>query len=93
MPPGPPAPRPPPNAKNDTRPSILLIHVDSMDGRQIEEGSAALTPNLDKLAARGVKFSMTYTAAPECVPSRSSVWSGRRNDQVMPIALDVVQSN
>ena len=45
--------------------------------------SPAVLPNLRKLAARGVAFALTYTAAPECVPSRSSVWSGRRNDQTM----------
>lgn len=54
-----------------------------MDGRMMASDSPAKLPNLRKLASQGVAFTLTYTAAPECVPSRSSVWSGRRNDQTM----------
>ncbi len=34
------------------------------------------TPNLDKLAARGVKFTQAYAANPLCSPTRSSVLTG-----------------
>lgn len=34
------------------------------------------TPNLDKLAQRGVTFSHTYTASPQCVPSRACLLTG-----------------
>lgn len=48
------------------------------------------TPNLDGLAARGVRFSNAYTPSPICVPARASFATGRyvhRNrlwDNAMP---------
>ncbi len=35
------------------------------------------TPNLDRLAARGVRFSQAYTASPICVPARAAMHTGR----------------
>ncbi len=35
------------------------------------------TPNLDQLAAEGTLFTNAYTTAPQCVPSRASILSGR----------------
>lgn len=35
------------------------------------------TPNLDRLAARGVRFQNTYTPCPICVPARASFATGR----------------
>ena len=35
------------------------------------------TPNLDRLAARGVRFSDAYTNSPICVPARASLATGR----------------
>lgn len=34
------------------------------------------TPNLQKLADQGLKFTRAYTATPSCVPSRYSIFSG-----------------
>lgn len=64
-----------------TKPNVIFVHVDSMDGRTALQESPALTPNIDHLAERGVRFENTYCAAPECVPSRAAIWSGRRPDQ------------
>jgi choline-sulfatase len=38
--------------------------------------SLVKTPNLDKLAARGTRFSNAYTSAPICVPARASMAAG-----------------
>jgi choline-sulfatase len=35
------------------------------------------TPNLDRLAARGTRFSSAYTNCPICVPARASLATGR----------------
>jgi arylsulfatase A-like enzyme len=35
------------------------------------------TPNMDRLAAEGVRFDHAYCAHPLCVPSRSAMWTGR----------------
>ncbi len=35
------------------------------------------TPNIDKLAERGVKFSRAYVQSPVCGPSRMSIYTGR----------------
>lgn len=64
-----------------SKPNIIFVHVDSMDGRTALPESPALTPNIDQLASRGVRFDNTYCASPECVPSRAAIWSGRRPDQ------------
>ncbi len=36
----------------------------------------SITPNLDRLAAQGVRFTRAYSSAPVCSPSRSSIITG-----------------
>ena len=40
------------------------------------------TPNIDALAARGVRFTNAYTPCPICVPARASLATGRWVHQV-----------
>src|SRR5213593_1825499 len=37
-----------------------------------------ITPNLDRLAARGVNFTSAHCAAPLCNPARAAMLTGRR---------------
>lgn len=62
-----------------TRPNILFIMVDEMrwDAMGCEHHPVVSTPNLDRLARQGTRFSNAYTVAPVCCPSRASVFSGR----------------
>lgn len=66
------------------QPNLLVIHPDSMDGRAMAWAGhpAAHTPNLDRLAARGVGFRHAYCNNPQCVPSRSSLVSGRHTHEI-----------
>ncbi len=62
-----------------SKPNILLILSDdhSYPYLSIYGDKNLKTPNLDKLAQRGVLFNRAYTAAPQCVPSRASILTGR----------------
>ncbi len=39
--------------------------------------SIAITPNIDRLASRGVRFTNAYTPTPICVPARAGLATGR----------------
>ncbi len=62
------------------RPNILLIMTDqqSSEALSCRLGHRYLnTPHLDSLAAEGAFFSRAYCANPLCVPSRTSMFTGR----------------
>ena len=60
----------------DTRPNILLIVADDLAFTDIGAfGGEIETPNLDALAASGVKLTQFYVA-PTCSPTRSMLLSG-----------------
>jgi uncharacterized sulfatase len=40
------------------------------------DGLALGTPNIDRLAARGVRFNAAYTCSPVCGPARSAIFTG-----------------
>jgi len=60
------------------RPSVLFVNVDDWnDWSEVLQGHAqAITPNLKRLAERGVVFSNAICASPTCLPSRSALFSG-----------------
>jgi arylsulfatase A-like enzyme len=59
-----------------TRPNILILMADQMQGRALEPGHFCQTPNLDRLAARGVRFARAHAPSATCVPSRTSLMTG-----------------
>ncbi len=83
------------------RPNVLSISVDDLNDWVGCLGGypGVKTPNIDKLAKRGVLFSDAHCAAPLCNPSRTAIMSGLRpstsgiynNDQYLrPNHPDVV---
>ncbi|MBN1685293.1 MAG: sulfatase-like hydrolase/transferase, partial [Spirochaetales bacterium] len=59
-----------------SQPNIVLILADDMGYSDIGcFGSEIATPNLDSLAAKGVRFSQMYNCA-RCCPSRASLLTG-----------------
>jgi len=56
---------------DDLRPEVGCYGVDEM-----------LTPNIDRLAAKGVQFKHAYCQYPVCNPSRASFLTGKRPDEL-----------
>jgi arylsulfatase A-like enzyme len=68
------------SASDDPRPNVLLIAVDDLNHwvGYLGRNPQTITPNIDRLAARGVRFTRSYCAAPVCNPSRAALLSGLR---------------
>lgn len=66
-------------AATEHKPNILLIVADDLGYGDIgvHGGKDVPTPNIDKLAASGVRCTSGYVAAPYCSPSRAAMLTGR----------------
>jgi arylsulfatase A-like enzyme len=59
------------------RPNILLLLAEDMSARVGAFGDAvAVTPNLDALAAEGVRYDNVFTTSGVCAPSRAALITG-----------------
>lgn len=69
----------PASAETPERPNVLLIYTDDQGSIDLNcYGSEDLTtPNLDQLAADGVRFTQMYAPAPVCSASRAGLLTGR----------------
>ncbi len=63
----------------DPLPNVLFLAVDDMNDwiGCLNTTPHAITPNLDRLAARGVNFTNAHTAGVFCAPSRAAIFSGQ----------------
>ncbi|MBM3334947.1 sulfatase [Candidatus Sumerlaeota bacterium] len=67
-------------AEASKRPNVLFIAIDDLNHwvGYLGRNPQTKTPNIDKLAARGVWFTRSYCPAPVCNPSRAALMSGLR---------------
>ncbi len=82
------------------KPNIIVILTDDLGyadlGAQGQERDVR-TPNLDRFAAEGVRFTAGYITAPQCSPSRAGLITGRYQQRMgidtipdMPLPLEAV---
>ena len=79
-------------------PNVVFLICDQMRGDALGflGHPCARTPNLDRLASRGISFDHCFSNNPVCLPSRKSMFSGRyphqhgslsnRDGKPMPVA-------
>jgi arylsulfatase A len=67
------------SAQEETLPNIVFIYCDDLGygdpgcfGNTVNR-----TPNIDRLASEGMKFTEFYSASPVCSPSRAALMTGR----------------
>ena len=68
------------DAKSVTPPNILFIFVDDLNHwvGHLNRNPQTRTPNIDRLAKRGISFINAQCSAPGCTPSRTSLLSGTK---------------
>jgi arylsulfatase A-like enzyme len=61
------------------RPNFLFFLIDDMGWKDLGCFGSPFyeTPNIDKLAAQGMRFTSAYAACPVCSPTRASIMTGK----------------
>ena len=65
-------------AQQNKKPNILFIIADDLTATAVSsyENKVSKTPNIDKLASEGIRYTKAYCQCPVCGPSRASFMSG-----------------
>ena len=60
-------------------PNIIVLLADDLGWADLSCYGSTFheTPNLDKLAAQGMRFTQAYSSSPYCSPSRAAIMTGR----------------
>lgn len=73
------------NAEDSARPNVLVFLVDDLGYMDIGANNPECfyeTPNIDRLAASGMRFTDGYAANPVCSPTRYSLMTGKYPSRV-----------
>lgn len=67
------------NSKKDIRPNIVILYADDLGWSDLNCYGSKFndTPNLNRLAMQGLKFTNAYAPAPICSASRASIMTGK----------------
>src|SRR5512137_43024 len=63
-----------------SKPNVVFILADDLGYMDIGANNPKTfyeTPNIDALAAKGMRFSQGYAACPVCSPTRASIMTGK----------------
>jgi arylsulfatase A-like enzyme len=65
-------------AQQEDKPNVLFIISDDLTAAAVSsyENDLGQTPNIDRLASKGVRFTRAYSQFPVCGPSRASLMFG-----------------
>jgi len=65
--------------QQETLPNIVFVYCDDLGYGDLGcfGNSVNRTPNIDRLASEGMKFTEFYSASPVCSPSRAALMTGR----------------
>jgi arylsulfatase A-like enzyme len=67
------------SAAETGKPNVLLIYADDLGYNELScyGGKHVPTPNIDSIAANGLRMTQGYVSAPLCSPSRAGLMTGR----------------
>jgi choline-sulfatase len=66
-----------------SRPNVVVMMADQHSPSVLGcAGAPVRTPNLDRLAAGGVRFTSAYAGSPLCVPSRATFMTGQQCSEI-----------
>ncbi len=69
-------------AAESARPNVIVMIADDLGYEDVGcYSNVVKTPNMDRLAQTGVKFTSGYVTAPLCGPSRAGFFSGRYQER------------
>jgi choline-sulfatase len=78
-----------PSLQAATKPNILFLSIDDLRPQLGCYGDKLIkSPNIDRIAARGIVFDKAYTQQAVCSPSRTAIMTGLRPDMTKVWDLD-----